>query len=81
MSQARPKVKEDLLKLSNEEWISIINNYIRSEENRKIAIMYYINGIPQEDIGAELNLARSTIRDRLYYKILPVIEKNAKRQS
>ena len=78
MAQARPKVKEDLLELPNEQWLNIINNYIRSEEDRKIAVMYYINGIPQEDIGAELNLSRSTIRDRLY-KVLAIIEKNAKR--
>lgn len=80
MAIARPKINDDLLNLSNSEWLNIINEYIKNEENRKIAIMYYINGIPQEDIGAELNLARSTIRDRLY-KILPVIEKNAKKKS
>lgn len=80
MTIARPKINDDLLNLSNSEWLNIINEYIKNEENRKIAIMYYINGIPQEDIGAELNLARSTIRDRLY-KILPVIEKNAKKKS
>jgi len=79
MAQARPQISQDLLELSNSEWIHIIDEYIKGEENRKIARMYYLDGIPQEDIGAELNLSRSTIRDRLYDKILPVIEKNAKR--
>lgn len=78
MAQARPKVSDDLLDLSNETWLSIINNFIKSEENRKIAIMYYINGIPQQDIAIEMNYSRSTIRDRLY-KIIKVIEKNAKK--
>ena len=79
MAQARPQISQDLLELSNSEWIHIIDEHVKGEENRKIARMYYLDGIPQEDIGAELNLARSTIRDRLYDKILPVIEKNAKR--
>lgn len=78
MAQARPRFKEDLLELSNEEWIKIIDNYIRSEEDRNIAKMYYINGIPQQDIAMELNYSRSTIKDRLY-KIIKVIEKNAKK--
>ena len=78
MAIARPHIDDYLLSLSNSEWIELINEYIKSEENRQIAKMYYIDGVPQEDIGAELHLARSTVRDRLYYKILPVIEKNAK---
>lgn len=78
MAQARPKVNEDLLSLSNSEWIHIIDEYIKDKVDRKIAKMYYIDGIPQEDIAMEVNYSRSTVRDRLY-KILPIIEKNAKK--
>ena len=78
MAQARPKVKDDLLELSNDTWVSIIDNYIKSKEDRKIAKMYYLDGIPQQDIAMEMNYSRSTIRDRLY-KIIKIIEKNAKR--
>lgn len=78
MAQARPKVGDDLLELSNTEWKNIINDYIKNEIDRIIAIRYYIDGIPQEDIGAEVGYSRSTIRDRLY-KIIKIIEKYAKK--
>ncbi len=78
MAQARPKINDDLLELSNTQWRNIINDYIKNETDRIIAIRYYIDGIPQEDIGAEVGYSRSTIRDRLY-KIIKIIEKNAKK--
>ena len=78
MATARPQISKDLMELSNTEWIDIINNYVKGEENRIIAIRYYIDGIPQEDIAAEIGYSRSTIRDRLY-KIIKIIEKYAKK--
>lgn len=77
MSQARPKVNDYLLSLPNEKWVYIIDNYIKSEEDRQIAKMYYLDAIPQADIGAELGYSRSAIRDRLK-KIINIIEKYAK---
>ena len=80
MATARPKLSEDLLSLSNSEWKYIINEYIKNDIDRQIAIKYYLNGVPQADIGAEFNYSRSAIRDRLY-KIIKIIEKNAKKKS
>ena len=78
MAQARPKnISADLLLLPNNKWEQIIDDYIRSEEDRIIAKMYYLDGIPQCEIAEELNYSRSTIRDRLP-KILSIIEKNAR---
>lgn len=80
MAQARPKVNDYLLTLTNSEWRYIIDEYIKSETDRQIAIEYYLNGKPQADIGAEFNYSRSAIRDRLH-KIIKIIEKNAKNKS
>ena len=80
MAQARPQVNDDLLLMPNDKWIYIIDNYIKNEDDRIIAKMYYLDGISQIDIGEELGYSRSTIRDRLK-KIIKIIEKYAKRQS
>lgn len=77
MAQARPKVPDELNKLSNPEWERIIDNYIKSDIDRAIAKMYYLDGICQADIGAELGYSRSTIKRRLP-KILNIIEKYQK---
>ena len=79
MAQAKPQnISEDLKSLPNEKWEYIINNYIKSEIDRKIAKMYYLNGIPQCEIAEEVHYSRSTIKNRLP-KILNIIEKNAKK--
>lgn len=78
MAKARPKISNDLTELSIAEWKDIINNYIKSEIDRTIAIRYYLDGIPQEDIGAEVGYSRSTVRDHLY-NIIKIIEKYAKK--
>lgn len=80
MASARPQVDDELFSLPNTDWEYIIDNYIKSEENRTIAKMYYLDGIPQAEIGAELGYVRSTIRDRLK-KSIKIIEKNAKKRS
>ena len=80
MASARPQVDDELFSLSNADWEYIIDNYIKNEEDRTIAKMYYLDGIPQAEIGAELGYARSTIRDRLK-KSIKIIEKNAKKRS
>lgn len=77
MAQARPKISDYLFALPNDKWNEIIDNYIKSDIDRTIAKMYYLRGIPQEDIGAEVGYSRSAVRDRLK-KIINIIEKNAK---
>lgn len=77
MAQARPQIDDYLLSLPNDKWEYIIDNYIKSDIDRQIAKMYYLDAIPQTDIGAELGYSRSAIRDRLK-KIINIIEKYAK---
>lgn len=77
MTQARPKLTAELKELPNDKWEYIIDNYIKSDIDRKIAKMYYLQGIPQQDIGVEVGYSRSTIKKRLP-KILNIIEKYQK---
>lgn len=77
MAQARPKITDELRSLPNDKWNYIIDNYIKSEIDRKIAKMYYLDGIPQVDIGAEVGYSRSAIKRKLP-KLLNIIEKYQK---
>jgi len=77
MTQARPKISDELKGLSNDRWEYIIDNYVKSEIDRKIAKMYYLKGIPQQDIGEAVGYSRSAIKRRLP-KILDIIEKYQK---
>lgn len=77
MAQARPKINDELKSMPNNKWNYIINNYIKNEIDRKIAKMYYLDGIPQEDIGAEVGYSRSAIKKKLP-KLLNIIEKYQK---
>ena len=74
MAQARPNITDELKSLPNDKWEYIIDNYIKSEIDRQIAKMYYLDGIPQADIGAEVGYSRSGIKKKLP-KILKIIEK------
>lgn len=75
MARNRAKVPQKLDLLSRDDWENIINQYIRSEEDRKIAILYYLDGWCQEDIAATVNYSRKTICKRLQ-KILNIITRN-----
>ena len=77
MAQARPNITDELKSLPNEKWEYIIDNYIKNEIDRQIARMYYLDGIPQADIGAEVGYSRSAIKKKLP-KILNIIEKYQK---
>lgn len=74
MSQARPNISDELKSMPNSKWEYIIDNYIKSEVDREIAKMYYLDGIPQEEIGAELGYSRSAIKKKLP-KLIGIIEK------
>ena len=69
MSKGRPKIPDELYSLPNSKWEEIIDNYIKNEIDRKIAKLYYLNGISQEDVGAEVGYSRSSIKRKL-----PIIE-------
>lgn len=78
MAQARPKnVSKDLFELPNSKWEYIIDNFIKSEIDRKIAKLYYLKGWTQVDVGVEVGYSQSSIKRRLP-KILDIIEKNSK---
>lgn len=77
MAQARPKINDELKMLPNEKWEYIIDNYIKNETDRIIAKMYYLDGIPQVDIGVEVGYSRSAIKKKLP-KIINIIEKYQK---
>lgn len=77
MAQARPNITDELKSLPNDKWEYIIDNYIKNEIDRQIAKMYYLDGIPQTDIGVEVGYSRSAIKKKLP-KILNIIEKYQK---
>ena len=77
MAQARPNITDELKDLPNDKWEYIIDNYIKNDIDRQIAKMYYLDGIPQADIGEEVGYSRSGIKKKLP-KILKIIEKHQK---
>ena len=77
MAQARPNIPEELNSLPNNKWEYIIDNYIKNDVDRQIAKMYYLDGVPQADIGAEVGYSRSAIKKKLP-KLLNTIEKYQK---
>ena len=75
MAQARPRVNKDLLSIPNNRWEYVIDNFIKSELDREIAKLYYLNGWTQQDIAEEFNYSRSAIKHKLK-KLIDIIEKN-----
>ena len=77
MAQSRPRIPDELNSLPNERWNYIIDNYIKSEIDRKIAKLYYLQGWTQIDVAVEVGYSQSSIKRRLP-KLLNIIEKNSK---
>ena len=77
MAQARPKIHDELNSLPNNKWEYIIDNYIKNEIDRKIAKLYYLDGMTQVDVGAEVGYSQSSIKRKLP-KLLNIIEKHSK---
>ena len=77
MAQARPKIPNELNSLPNNKWEYIIDNYIKNEIDRKIAKLYYLDGMTQVDVGAEVGYSQSSIKRKLP-KLLNIIEKHSK---
>ena len=76
MANNRPQnVSSKLLSMSRTEWENIINEYIKNETDRYIAIRYYLDGITQQDLAEEVNYSRSGIKHKLP-KLLNTIEKD-----
>jgi len=77
MAQSRPRISDELNSLSNETWNYIIDNYIKSNIDRKIAKLYYLQGMTQIDVGVVVGYSQSSIKRKLP-KILNIIEKHLK---
>ena len=77
MAQSRPRIPDELNLLPNNKWEEIIDNYIKSETDRKIAKLYYLKGWTQVDVGEEVGYSQSSIKRKLP-KLLNIIEKNLK---
>lgn len=75
MAQARPRVNKDLLSIPNDKWRYTIDNFIKSEQDREIAKLYYLDGWTQQDIAEEFNYSRSAIKHKLK-KLIDIIERN-----
>lgn len=54
MAKARNKLPEHLLNSPRSKWENLIDEYIRDETDRYIAIRYYLDGICLSDIAEEL---------------------------
>ena len=54
MPKARVKLPEHLLDLPRSKWESLIDEYIRDEDDRYIATRYYLDGVCLADIAEEL---------------------------
>lgn len=78
MAKARVRVPESVEHLLRSDWEFVISQAALGLEDTQIARMYLLDAIPQVDIGAELNIDRSTVSKRIS-KILPKIERAARR--
>lgn len=78
MARARAHVPESLDGLLRADWKFVIEQAALGEDDTKIAERYLLDAIPQVEIGAELNITRSTVSKRLA-KIVPKIERAARK--
>lgn len=65
MASNRPKLTEKLVNMARKDWEYLIEQYIKDELDRKITILYYLDGWCQEDIAATTELSRKTITKHL----------------
>lgn len=80
MAKARVRIPERMKDLVRTDWDMVIREAALGMEDTKIAKMYFIDSIPQVDIGADLGLSRSAVSKRLA-KIIGKIEQTAENLS
>ena len=61
MARNRPKLSSTLQDMSRKDWEYLIEQYIKDELDRKITVLYYLDGWCQEDIAATTELSRRSI--------------------
>lgn len=75
MARNRPKLSSTLQDMSRKDWEYLIEQYIKDELDRKITVLYYLDGWCQEDIAATTELSRRSIITHLK-KNLEIIMKH-----
>lgn len=71
MSDARPKLPEDLAGLTRSEWEQIISEACYSQLDAEIVRLYILQGVAQVDTATELDRVRMTVYRRLRTSIYP----------
>lgn len=79
MAKARARVPERAKDFLRSDWEVVIAQAALGVEDTKIATMYLLDAIPQVDIGAEVGLERSAVSKRITTKIMPKIERTARK--
>lgn len=80
MARARVRASISNAGFTRSEWETVIREAALGIENTRIAEMYLLDAIPQVEIGAELNLTRSTISRRLP-GIIDQVERTARKMN
>ena len=83
MARARVKLPDHLIDLPRSNWEKLIDEYIKDEDDRYIAIRYYLDGVCLSDIAEELVAENEFPRSLSYMKrhkenILKTISKHIK---
>ena len=80
MSRARAYIPENMSRLLYDDWKSVIAQANLGKENTRIAKMYYLDAVPQVEIGEAIGLTRTTVSRRLS-GILDQLERTARRMN
>jgi predicted DNA-binding protein YlxM (UPF0122 family) len=75
MASNRPRLSSVLKDMSRKDWEYLIEQYIKDEIDRKMTILYYLDGWCQEDIAATTDLSRKSVMTHLK-KNLDIIMKH-----
>ena len=75
MARNRPRLTYQLEMMSRDDWEYLINQYIKSKDDREIAILYYLEGYPQIDIAIMKNCDRKVIM-RSLQRIMCILNKH-----
>lgn len=78
MARARVRVPKSLDDFTRSDWEQVIKEAALGIDDTRIAEMYLLDAIAQEDIGSEVGLSRSAVSKRLL-KIVDKIERTAVR--
>lgn len=80
MAKARAYIPESLSGLLSDDWEEVIAQANLGKEDTRIAKMYYLDLVPQVDIGEAIGLDRTTVSKRLS-GILAKLERTARKMN